>query len=304
MTSILVVGAQGQVARSLCEEAAGRPLSLTALGRPDLDLTEPESLNRAMDTTRPDVVINAAAYTNVDAAEDDEAAAYALNCDGPGVLASLCAARDIPLIHISTDYVFDGSKNTPYTENDTPAPLGVYGRSKHEGECAVMAATPKHVIARTAWVYSPFGHNFLKTMLKVARSRDTLNVVDDQIGCPTYAPHIACGLLDIAQQIAGWEADAQGWGIYNMVADGEASWYDFACEIFSCSARHGGPVATVHPIPSAQYPTPTRRPANSRLSRHKLAETFKVSLPDWKAGTAHCIERLLGADSQNFRGTD
>jgi dTDP-4-dehydrorhamnose reductase len=211
-------------------------------------------------------------------------------------LAVICGERHIPIIHLSTDYVYNGGKKIPYVETDPTSPLGMYGHSKLEGERAVIAANPRHIILRTAWVYSPFGNNFVKTMLRLAENRDEISVVNDQVGNPTYAPHLAMAILKLVPQIMELEQTSEMWGIYHASAMGEASWYDFACEIFRKSAQYGGPAAKVQPIGTKDYPTPVRRPVNSRLDCSKLNETFGIHLPDWHEGTADCVERLLQED--------
>ncbi len=288
---ILVVGRAGQVARALVEESAATGVALVALGRPDLDLVDAASIDAAVDKLTPWLVINAAAYTAVDQAESDEAAAFALNAEGAGMLAACAAKAGLPMLHLSTDYVFDGAKPAPYVETDPTAPLGVYGRSKLAGEVAVAQANPAHLILRTAWVYSAFGKNFAKTMLRVAETRTELGVVQDQIGNPTSAHDIAVALLKLAETIAA--KPQQSWGTYHLTARGDASWADFAAEIFDVSAKHGGPVAAVKRITTEDYPTPTRRPANSRLDCARLEKTFGVRLPHWKDSTRTCIERLV-----------
>jgi dTDP-4-dehydrorhamnose reductase len=245
----------------------------------------------AVAAVAPDMIVNAAAYTAVDQAESDSAAAFAVNRDGAANLARAAAARRIPILHLSTDYVFDGTKKSPYEEIDPVAPLGVYGASKLAGEQEVAAANAAHVILRTAWVYSPVGKNFLKTMLRVADGRDELGVVDDQVGNPTSAHDIAVGLVAIARRIA----DDGNWtpGVYHMTGAGEASWADFAAFIFETSGALGGPTAHVRRITSAEYPTPVARPANSRLDCAKLSAEFGVTLPAWEGSTRACVEQLL-----------
>ncbi len=287
---LLVAGRNGQVARSLAERAAARGLDLVALGRPDLDLTEPAGIAPALQRDRPDIVVNAAAYTAVDTAESDSEAAFAINADGAGALAAQCAELDIPIIHISTDYVFDGGKQAAYVETDPVDPLGVYGQSKLAGERAVIAANPRHIVLRTAWVYSPFGHNFVRTMLRLAETRDELGVVADQTGNPTYAPQLAAAIFDIA---AALRRDRERrWGIYHAAGTGDATWYDFASEIFARSAEHGGRRPRLRAITTADYPTPAPRPANSRLDCRKLAQAFGITLPHWRDGVRDCIDRL------------
>ena len=289
--TVLVIGASGQLARSLAEiRRAG--IRVVALGRPDIDLTNVASLETALLEHMPDFVVNAAAYTAVDKAEEEEVQAYALNAQGPADLARLCQDRDIPLIHISTDYVFDGSGRRPYTENDSVAPLGVYGASKLEGERLVADTCPRHIIFRTSWVYSPFGSNFVKTMLRLAGERDEVGVVSDQIGNPTYAPHLASAILDMLLKLGDQSPESPLWGIYHSAGTGEASWYEFASEIFKESQAHNGATAITRPIMTKDFPTPAKRPGNSRLDATKLYEKFHIRIPDWQVGVAECVERL------------
>lgn len=289
---VLVIGREGQLARSLVDAAKQAGVEVVAVGRPEIDLAMPSTIGGAISQHAPGLVINVAAYTAVDQAEKEPALAFAINADGAGHVARACAAADVPLMHISTDYVFDGSKTSAYVEDDAVSPLGVYGSSKLEGERQVAAAHARHVIVRTAWVVSPFGHNFVKTMLRLAQSRPEISVVGDQIGCPTYAPHLASALLAVAQQIGRRDRAAAPWGVYHATGTGEATWFDLAQEVFAQSRRHGGAAASVKPITTAEYPTPARRPANSRLDCGKLARTFDVRLPDWRDGIAECVAVL------------
>ncbi|QKP78805.1 dTDP-4-dehydrorhamnose reductase [Methyloligella sp. GL2] len=296
---MLVVGREGQLGRSLAEAAkTSSDIEVLALGRPDLDITKAETISAALDRFSPDIVVNAAAYTAVDKAESEAEQAYAVNAEGPRLLAELCAARNIPLVHISTDYVFDGSKDGFYAETDAVAPLGVYGESKLAGERKVAEANPKHIILRTAWVFSPYGGNFVKTMLRLAETRPELGIVDDQRGSPTYAPHLAEAILAMAAPIAEADASSDIWGIYHAGGAGETSWHGLAAEVFRRSAEHGGPAAATKPITTADYPTPAARPANSRLNSGKLAETFGVHLPDWHDGVAECVAALAAAPAR------
>lgn len=291
---LLIAGWQGQVARALVELAPSAPdVEAFAVGRPGLDLCNAATITRAMTDFKPDVIINSAAYTAVDKAESESAAAFALNRDGARLLAEAAAKRNAAIIHISTDYVFDGSKASPYVEDDAVAPQNVYGRSKREGEDAVRGANAQHIIARTAWVYSPVGANFVKTMLRLAGERDTLHVVDDQMGNPTYAPHLARTLLDIARKVRHAPRDGQ-WGTYHLAGRGDVSWCGFAREVFRVSAGHGGPSANVTAIGTADYPTLAARPMNSRLDCSKAERAFGVALPDWREGVRDCVTRLLG----------
>lgn len=287
---ILVTGRDGQVARCLADLAAeGR--EIVCLGRPDLDLTEPASVEAAITRVQPDVVVNPAAYTAVDKAESEREAAFAVNALGAEAVAAAAAAAGIPIVHISTDYVFAGDKDGPYVETDETGPTGVYGASKLEGEERVLAANPKAVVLRTAWVYGPYGNNFLKTMLRVGKDRDVLRVVADQHGTPTYAPDIAAGILAVCEHVLA-EPEGEWPGIYHMVAEGETTWAGFAEAIFACSKGRGGPSAAVEPITTADYPTPARRPANSRLDCRKFQSTFGHGLPPWKSGVERCLAAL------------
>lgn len=290
---LLVTGRDGQVAQALLALASD-DLEIVAIGRPALDLTDAGSIGRAIAAEQPDVVVNAAAYTAVDKAESEEDSAFAVNADGAGKVAAAAAASGLPIIHISTDYVFPGDKATPYVETDPTGPQGAYGRSKLAGEQAVAAANPRHAILRTAWVYGAYGNNFLKTMLRVAETRDTLRVVADQHGTPTYAPDIAEGVVAVARRLVS-DADTPV-GVFHMVSSGETTWAGFAEEIFRRSAAMGGATAAVEPIGTEDYPTPARRPANSRLDTSLFTRTFGHTLPDWKTGVGRCVEALRRAD--------
>lgn len=292
---IAVTGKTGQVVSALLERA-GSGVEVIALGRPELDLADPATIEPAIRAARPDVVVSAAAYTAVDKAEGDADAAFAINATGPGEVARVAAALGVPLIHISTDYVFDGSKSAPYVEGDPVAPLGVYGASKEAGERAVLAAHPQAVILRTAWVYSPFGANFVKTMLRLAETRPELGVVADQIGNPTSALDIADGVLKVAANLLADRLAPRG--IFHMTGSGEASWADFAEAIFAASAGVGGPSAKVNHIGTKDYPTPAARPANSRLDCAALQAAHGVRLPDWRASTAQVVARLVKEKEQ------
>ncbi len=290
---ILLTGRAGQLAQSLLRADRPKSWDMVALGRPDLDIASGESVGKAVAETAPDVIVNAAAYTAVDKAESEREAAFAINRDGPAYLAEACRERNIPLIHISTDYVYDGTKHAPWVEDDPVAPLGVYGASKLAGEEAVKERLEQYIILRTAWVYSPFGHNFVKTMLRLAGERDELGVVDDQIGNPSYAPHLASAIITLLERLEVWQGGAMPWGIYHMAGKGEASWFDLAREVFARSQERGGPFAHVRAIGTKDYPTPARRPANSRLDCRKLEKNFGIGLPDWRTGVAECVDAIL-----------
>lgn len=289
---LLVAGAQGQLARAMIELApSAADVTAFALGRPALDLTAPASVLKTLADFKPDVIVNAAAYTAVDRAESEPDAAMALNADGPARLAEAAERMGAALIHISTDYVFDGSKTTPYFEDDPTAPVGAYGRSKLAGEEAVRATTGRHIIMRTAWVHSPFGANFVKTMLRLAAHRPDVRVVDDQIGSPTYAPHLAEAILAVSRAVTADPATAR-FGTYHAAGAGAVTWCGMAREIMQVSASLGGPSATVTAITTADYPTAAVRPANSRLDCTKLATAFGITLPTWQHGVAECVARL------------
>lgn len=289
---MIVTGREGQVVLSLLERSKfDARFEVIALARPELDLSSPQTIDAALRHARPDIIVSAAAYTAVDQAEDDETAATVINGAAAGRIAEVAAALGVPIIHLSTDYVFNGSKGAAYIETDPVAPIGAYGRSKLAGERAVAAATPDHAILRTAWVYSPFGKNFMKTMLKLAETRDILNVVDDQIGNPTSALDIADAVMSVAANLLGSEDPALR-GTFHMTSMGEGSWADFAIEIFARSAEVMGPTADVRRIPSSAYPTTAKRPANSRLDCSLLAARHGTRLPDWKHSAAIIVERL------------
>jgi dTDP-4-dehydrorhamnose reductase len=291
---LLIAGWQGQVARALVEAAPACPdVTACAVGRAALDICEARSIERALSRIEPSIIINSAAYTAVDKAETDSERAFALNRDGARLLAEAAARRGIPIIHISTDYVYDGHKPSPYVENDTPAPATVFGRSKLDGEQAVREANPKHLILCTAWVFSPSGRNFVKSMLGQAAEQPRVRVVDDQHGSPTYAPHLVSAILELARQLSAARTEENAWGVYHAAGTGTTTWRGFAEEVFRRSAAMGGPTAAVDPIASADYPTPAQRPANSQLDCGKLERTFGLRLPDWQVGVGECVERLL-----------
>ena len=294
---LVVTGKAGQVATALAERGRAMGVDVVAVGRPELDLAKAENAEAVLAAARPDVIVSAAAYTAVDKAEADAEAAWAVNATGAGHVAAAASRLGVPIIHISTDYVFDGSKDAPYVETDATGPLGVYGASKLAGEQAVMAATPDHAILRTAWVYSPFGNNFLKTMLRLAADRPELRVVDDQLGNPTSALDIADAVIQVAKNLVARPGDAELRGVFHMAGSGEGSWADFAREIIAASAARGGPSARVTGIPASEYPTPARRPANSRLSSARLANVHTIFMPGWKKSTEEVVARLVGEKS-------
>ncbi|MBC8719024.1 dTDP-4-dehydrorhamnose reductase [Ochrobactrum sp. Marseille-Q0166] len=290
---IVVTGRQGQVVQSLLERTSQRPdLQVIALGRPELDLAKPETVRTAIEMLKPDLVVSAAAYTTVDLAEDEPELAFAVNALGAKAVAEAAKACGVPVIHISTDYVFVGDADVPYVETDVTGPRSVYGSSKLEGEGLVIKANPKHVILRTAWVYSPFGKNFVKTMLKLAETRDTLSVVSDQWGNPTSAFDIADAIIKVADHLAD-TPNFSDYGIYHLAGTGDTNWSSFARAIFSESAELGGPTATVADIATIDYPTKAARPANSRLSTTKFQDVFNWSAPHWQSSLRNVLARLI-----------
>ena len=288
MTRVLVIGKTGQVAQAL---ALCGDENVVCLGRPDVDLLDARSLRRALDAQAPDVVINAGAFTSVDGAESEPEAARALNVIGPGDLASACAERQIPLIHLSTDCVFDGTKLEPYAPGDTAHPLGVYGRTKLDGEQAVRDLAQKSLVVRVSWIFSEFGSNFVRTMLKLAQTRLSVTVVCDQVGCPTYAPALAAGLLDMARQAAA--SDFSDWGVCHLTGQGETDRATMAKLIFDYSQRLGGPFADVVPAQTADYPNLAKRPLNARLDMSETTRIFGIEMPDWKIGLEKTVGKLI-----------
>ncbi|MGJ8569289.1 MAG: dTDP-4-dehydrorhamnose reductase [Hoeflea sp.] len=289
---IAVTGKHGQLARSLQERAAtDAGLSLVCLGRPELDLSQPGSIVQALIACDADLVINAAAYTDVDKAESEADAAFAVNAAGAGAVAGAAADLGLPVIQISTDYVFDGKASVPYPETAVTNPVSVYGASKLAGEAAVAAANRKHLIIRTAWVYSPFGKNFVKTMLRLAGERDTVRVVDDQCGNPTSALDLADGVLAAARTVL--QPGFTDWGIYNITGSGTTSWAGFAAHVFAESGRASGASATIEPIPGSSFDTAAKRPSNSRLDCTKAEKIFGYRAPDWRQSCSIIVKRLL-----------
>lgn len=292
---IAVTGRTGQVACALAERAAAHSdVEILRVGRAELDLSNPGGISDALAAVRPDAIISAAAYTAVDKAESEESLALAINATGAGGVAKAAANLRVPVLHLSTDYVFDGRKPLPYVEDDPVNPLGAYGRTKLAGERAVAAATLDHAIFRTAWIYSPYGSNFIKTMLRLAGEDDRLRVVADQFGNPTNALDIADALIAAAQAMRDAPNDSGLRGIFHLSGEGETNWADFARAIFADSMQRGGPFALIDDIRTADYSRPAVRPANSRLEKTKLRDRFGIILPDWRASTAQVIARLVG----------
>jgi dTDP-4-dehydrorhamnose reductase len=292
-TPILVTGADGQLGSELLRRASRHDVTATGLTRAELDITDAQAVQRQVLQSGAKVIVNAAAYTAVDKAESERERAYAVNRDGVAHLAAACAAADIPLIHVSTDYVFDGTKTTPYGEDDPVHPVSVYGASKEAGEQALRSTLARHIILRTAWVYSPFGNNFVKTMLRLARERDSLKVVADQHGCPTAAGDIADAILQIVRRIGTGEDIP--WGTYHYCGLGSTTWHGFAEAIVQLASPALGRSVPVIPITTAEYPTPARRPANSELDCTRLRERFDIQPRPWRESLVEVVTELLEA---------
>jgi dTDP-4-dehydrorhamnose reductase len=291
-SSILVTGRTGQLAVALADAARVRGVTVQCLERPVLDIEAPDSIGQVLAAQALSLVINAAAYTNVDAAEIDVAAAYRANCDRPRELARLCAAASIPLIHISTDYVLDGRKGSPYVERDAAAPQGVYGASKLAGEQAVLALCPRAVVLRTAWLYSPVGKNFVRTMLAAGERNSVLRVMADHIGCPTSAQDLAQVILGVAGQLHdSW--DDRFAGIYHAAGTGAATWHELATATFAAATEHRRRVPSVEPISTQEWPTEAVRPPDSRLDCGKLAAVFRLRLPAWQESVRRTVDTIL-----------
>ncbi|MEZ9235318.1 dTDP-4-dehydrorhamnose reductase [Shewanella sp. 10N.286.52.A9] len=281
---VLITGCHGQVGSRLTEQLAkDANTEVLALERASLDITNQEAVDTAVSEFKPTIIINAAAHTAVDKAEEEVELSYAINCDGPSYLAQAAQVVGAAILHISTDYVFEGNKVGLYSENDTTNPQGVYGKSKLAGEIAVAQACDKHIILRTSWVFSEHGNNFVKTMLRLGATRDALNIVGDQFGGPTYAGDIAEALIQIAKRIK--QGNAIDYGVYHFSGLPHMSWYDFASDIFNIAAEQGVVLAkpSLTSITTEQYPTPAKRPSNSCLNTKKITDAFSIEASDWQA---------------------
>ncbi|AOO80401.1 dTDP-4-dehydrorhamnose reductase [Bosea vaviloviae] len=289
---IAVTGQAGQVVLAMLERASAGDVVIP-LGRPGFDLERLETIAPTIAASHPDIVVNAAAFTAVDVAESEAETAMLINGQAAGEVARASAALGVPVIQISTDYVFNGALDRPYREDDTVGPISAYGRSKLAGEVAVVAATPDHAILRTAWVYSPFGKNFVRTMLRLAETRNEIGVVADQRGCPTNALDIADAVFTVARNLLARPQDGRLRGVFHMSAQGEAVWADVAEAIFAQRAAMGAAPVVVKRIATRDYPTPATRPANSRLDCTKLATIHGVTLPEWRGSLSSCLTRLM-----------
>lgn len=282
MLKVLITGAQGQVGKELTQIANKKGFDVIAAGRAELDITQTQNVEDYITQYQPDIVINAAAFTAVDKAESERDLAFAINRDGAKNIASACKKQNIPLLHISTDYVFDGTKSKSYSEDDSISPLGVYGESKWQGEEAIRKNLSDYLILRVAWVFGAQGNNFVKTMLRLGNDRDELNVVADQFGGPSPAKNIAQTLINLVEQYQ--KNNTLAWGTYHYCGNSKTTWYDFAKEIFKQAFESGLLIKQikVNPITTAEYPTAAKRPGNSMLDCSKLKKTFGIEMPEWK----------------------
>jgi len=287
MGPVLVTGGSGQVGGALAR-LAGPDVEIVAPGRDTLNLSDAAALAAIVGSRTWTAVVNCAAYTAVDRAESDAVAAWQVNALAPAALAAASAAADIPILHVSTDYVFSGAKPDFYVEDDPVAPLGIYGASKLGGELAVRSANPRHVVLRTAWVVSATGNNFVKTMLRLGAERPQLRVVADQRGCPTSADDIARAILAILPRLGDGP-----YGTYHFVNSGEATWHELAEAVFARAAMHGRRAPSVEPIATSDYPTQAARPANSRLATAKIARDFGISPRDWHEAIDEIVDMIL-----------
>jgi dTDP-4-dehydrorhamnose reductase len=295
---IFVAGRHGQLSLALARALPAAGHELFALDLPDLDLSHRDSVAAAFRALpwRPDLVVNAAAYTAVDRAEEDRDTAFAVNAHGAGWLAEAAAAQGAPFVHISTDYVFDGLKGSPYVEEDAPNPLGVYGASKLEGERAVMAANPRSVILRTAWVCSADGNNFVRTMLRLAREgREEVRVVADQYGAPTFATDLAAAVVALAPRLPAAPEGDSGFGVFHLTGQPHTSWHGFAEAIFAGIAARGEAVPRLAAITTAEYPTKARRPADGRLDCGRIRVRHGIEAADWRESLGRCLDELVKA---------
>jgi len=289
---IFLTGGEGQLGTELIAQAAAHGMDILAPSLAKMDLTRPEQIDPFWDDFQPEAVINAAAYTAVDRAESESDLAFAVNAQAPAFMARRCAREGIPLIHISTDYVFDGRKGTPYHEEDPVMPLGVYGRSKAEGEAAVRRAGGAHFIVRTAWLYSAHGVNFVKTVMRLVAERDELRIVDDQFGCPTCAADLADALLRIASRLK--TGHQISWGTYHYCGSGVTSWCGLARHVLDTLVSRGRISSfRLQPISTTEYPTPARRPPYSVLDCRRIESAFGIRRPPWPQSVEKTVDRLL-----------
>jgi len=296
MFTVGIIGKNGQLGRALLQRSPAGDMGVEAFGHAACDIADADALERALSDKSLDIVVNAAAYTAVDQAEKEPERAQAVNAQGPANLAAFCARKSIPLIHISTDYVFDGTRRTPYREDDAIAPLGAYGASKAQGEENVRRRLTQHIIIRTAWLYSATGHNFVKTMLRLGREKPVLKVVNDQHGCPTSADDLAAAVWHIIAAVRG--DDPSFWGTYHFCNQGETTWYGLAKAVFEHAQTHPDyklQVEQLLPIPTSAYSTPARRPAYSVLNCELIQSTFQMEIRNWQTALHDTMDELLKA---------
>jgi len=289
---LLIIGSKGQLGSELVIECKRNDFSFLDLDLPEFNITDPAQVEKTVADFKPSIVINASAYTNVDEAETDPEIVFSVNSDGPANLAVPCDKNRIPIIHVSTDYVFDGSKGQPYTESDPVSPLGVYGKSKEEGESKLRSILNQHIILRTSWLYGTYGNNFVKTMLKLGNEKEILKVVSDQYGSPTCAADLAEAVVNISKQIT--QNPKIAWGTYHYCGHGITTWYKFAKTIFEIASQyHNYKVASVEAITTAQYPTRTKRPAFSALDCGLIKKHFGINTKPWQGSLEKTIERIF-----------
>jgi len=296
---IMIIGGNGQLGWEMTRQGRRQPDTVVfPLDLPEIDITDTANIDGHVSGIQPHVVVNCAAYTDVDRAESQVDAAYRVNRDGAANIAQACRQHQLPLIHVSTDFVFDGAKRTPYVESDPVSPLGVYGQSKAAGDVAVQKTLTRHIIIRTAWLYGVHGRNFVKTMIRLGQDKPELNVVADQLGCPTAAADLAQAMLQICHALP--TADDRVWGTYHYCGQGQASWYDLAVATHDLAKARGVKiVAHTRPITTAQYPTPARRPAYSVMDCTRIRKAFSVSTHPWQESLQRAIDRLY--DSADTR---
>lgn len=289
---LLIIGSKGQLGSELVRKCKKSNFSFLALDLPEFNITDMSQVEKTLDDFKPSIIINASAYTNVDEAETDSKIAFSVNSDGPANLAVSCDKNRIPIIHVSTDYVFDGTKSQPYFESDPVSPLGVYGKSKEEGESKLRSILKQHIIVRTSWLYGKYGNNFVKTMLRLGNEKEIIKVVSDQYGCPTCAADLAEAVVDISKIIA--QNFKIIWGTYHYCGLGITTWHKFAKTIFEIASQYQNyKVSSVDAITTAQYPTRTKRPAFSALDCGLIKKHFGINTKPWQESLKKTIKRML-----------
>ena len=289
---LLIIGSKGQLGSELVRKCKRNDFSFLGLDLPEFNITDPSCVEKTLADFKPSIVINASAYTNVDKAETEQEIAFSVNSAGPVNLAVSCDKNRIPIIHVSTDYVFDGSKGQSYSESDTVSPLGVYGKSKEEGESKLRSILKQHIILRTSWLYGTYGNNFVKTMLKLGKEKERIKVVSDQYGCPTCAADLAEAVIDISKQIT--QNFKITWGTYHYCGLGITTWYEFAKAIFDIASQYQNyKVSSVEAITTAQYPTKTKRPAFSALDCGLIKKHFGIDTKPWQESLKKTIKPMF-----------